>query len=54
MTVNELIMFLQECLERGGNGDAKVLAFDGDSGQYEEVSGCLFNSESYELQTDEV
>lgn len=34
--------------------DAEVVAFDGDTGRYEQVSGMLYGGDRVELQTDDV
>jgi hypothetical protein len=55
MTVKELIMQLQDLVKHGLNENDIVKAFDGDSGQMEEVTGFLYGGSDHvvEICTDD-
>lgn len=49
MTVKQLIDLLQKA-----NPEAIVRAWDGDSGDKEEVTGILYDDAEVEIQTDDI
>lgn len=53
MTVNELISQLRNLVAHGLAGDSLVMAYDGDSGRVEPVTGMTYDDESLEFHTDE-
>lgn len=54
MRLDDLIAALQMHREHGATGNEIVMAFDGDSGQIEEVTGFLLDADkSLEFCTDD-
>lgn len=54
MTAEGMIERLQTLIAHGLNPKAIVKAWDGDSEQYQPVSGLLYHNQTIELQTDDI
>jgi len=52
MTVEGMIRQLQNLIEHGLKPTAVIKAWDGDSGEWQPVTGFLYDADSVELQTD--